>query len=322
MATVTNKNEDPMLRPAGCFAKMEPIVGTSSVSAMRAPLAEVDIDGALVEALLCQQHPDLSDRPLKAVGNGWDNAIFRLGQDLAVRLPRRALSVPLVEHEQRWLPVMAKELPLPIPVPVRLGLPGCGYPWPWTIVPWFPGSTADGAPPESLVEIASQLGLFLASLHRPAANDAPVNPYRGVPLANRDERLRMDLEELGDAVDRAKVLAAWNHLRRTPVWSGPPLWLHGDVHPLNLLVRNGRLSAVIDFGDLCAGDPATDLAVGWMLFPDAIRPTFRAAVDVDADTWQRGRAWALALGVAWAKGSERLAPIGWRALTSALRESS
>ena len=286
---------------------------------MGEPAAEFDVDRALVAELLATQHPDLADLPLRPVGSGWDNAIFRLGSELSVRLPRRSLSVPLVLHEQRWLPEIAPRLPLPIPVPVRQGVAGGGYPWPWSITPWFAGTTAGTVARESLV--ARQLGEFVKSLHFPAPRGAPRNPYRGVPLAARDQRTRLGIDHLDESVDRESLLRAWNDALRIPEWRRPDVWVHGDLHPLNLVMQGDRLSAVIDFGDVCAGDPATDLAVGWMLFDQPARSTFKESAGVDADTWSRGRGWAIALGIAWQGGGEHLTQIGSRALSAVLEDS-
>ncbi|HEX2421422.1 MAG TPA: aminoglycoside phosphotransferase family protein [Acidimicrobiia bacterium] len=285
---------------------------------MPEPAAEVHIDEVLVANLLREQHPDLAGLPIQPVGSGWDNAIFRLGPDLSVRLPRRALSVPLVLHEQRWLPVLAPGLSLPVPVPIRTGVPGSGYPWPWSVTAWFPGTTAENLAAEDLGTVAGQLGTFVRSLHRPAPVDAPLNPYRGVPLALRDQRTCSGVSALEGSHEA--LLRAWSDALETPGWDGPPTWLHGDLHPLNLVVNHGRLSAVIDFGDVCAGDPATDLAVGWMLFPRSVRSLFQQAVGVDPDTWRRGRGWAITLGVAWLAGGEGLSMIGRRALSAVLED--
>jgi len=261
------------------------------------PAAEIDVDEPLVRALLADQHPDLADRAIAPIGFGWDNAIFRLGEDLIVRLPRREMAVPLVEHEQRWLPELAPRLPLPVPAPVRIGRPGAGFPWPWSICPWFEGTSALASPPVDLVATAKALGAFQAALHQPAPPDAPSNPYRGIPLADRHEITVGSIERL-DHVDRVLVRERWDRFVKTPRWAGPPVWVHGDPHPGNLVVHDGRLTAVLDFGDLCAGDPASDLAVAWMLFPPEVRPTFRAAAgDVDDDTWRRAHGWALAFGL-------------------------
>jgi aminoglycoside phosphotransferase (APT) family kinase protein len=269
------------------------------------PAAEIEIDAALVRALLAEQHPDLADLELSPLGFGWDNALFRLGDELVVRLPRRALSVPLVEYEQRWLPDLAEGLPLPIAAPVRVGRPGSGYPWPWGICPWFPGESALVTPPADLGEAAETLGHFLAAFHRPAPIDAPANPYRGVPLIERNERVLSSLDELGSTVDGPRLRSLWDSLLPTPPWTGAPLWLHGDTHPGNLIVHEGRLSAVVDFGDLTSGDPASDLSVAWMLLPAEQRGTFRAAVgaSADDDLWTRARAWALAMGLVFSATS-------------------
>jgi aminoglycoside phosphotransferase (APT) family kinase protein len=159
------------------------------------------------------------------------------------------------------------------------------------------------APFGSPAVAATALGEFLLALHLPAPPAAPENPFRGVPLADRDERLRRQLAQMADALDGPAVLTAWDELVATPVWSGAPVWLHGDLRPGNLLVDHGRLSAVIDFGDITAGDPATDLSIAWMLFDGSARRELRATVGADEDLWQRARGWALALGVAYVASS-------------------
>lgn len=285
---------------------------------MGEPRAEVDIDHDLVRSLLSEQHPDLAGLPLIEVGSGWDNAIFRLGSDLCVRLPRRAASVPLISHEQRWLSEIAPRLTLPIPTPVRIGTPGNRYPWPWSVTPWFTGSTAETLGPEEKPAAARQLGEFLVELHQPAPPDAPSNPFRGVPLIDRNERMQERLIALDDSVDSKSVGVTWEALISTPPWFAQPVWLHGDLHPMNIVMNDGRVVAVIDFGDLCAGDPATDLAVAWMLFDKPSREEFRRAAQVDADTWLRARAWALTLGVFWTTGGPRLKTIGRRTLNAAV----
>lgn len=291
------------------------------------PRAEVDVDDDLVARLLVEQHPDLAGLPLALAANGWDNAVYHLGDDLAVRLPRRELAAELVRHEQRWLPELAPNLPLPVPVPVRTGRPSAGYPWHWSVVPWFAGTSAIEAPPADPMAAAEMLGRFVAALHRPAPPDAPANPYRGVPLADRDDGVRQRVDALHDLVDGAAVLACWDELVTTPRWRGPALWLHGDLHPANLVVVDGGLAAVIDFGDLTAGDPACDLAVAWLAFGPEARPAFRAAAGaertVDDDTWQRARAWALALALAYLANSAdnpAFHALGHRALAAALAD--
>ncbi len=254
----------------------------------------------LAAALVGHQHPDLAG-PVRLVASGWDNAVFRLGEQLCVRLPRRQLGADLVAHELRWLPELAPRLPLAVPTPVRAGAPALGYPWAWTICRWIPGDTALQRRPADAWAAADALGRFLAGLHRPAPADAPANPYRGVPLADRagtfDERLGQLPSDL--ALDVALVRRVWDGALAVEQWAGPPIWLHGDLHPGNLVVGDGRLVGVIDFGDLTAGDPATDLAVAWMLLPPEARPWFReAAGGADDATWARARGWALNLAVA------------------------
>jgi aminoglycoside phosphotransferase (APT) family kinase protein len=236
------------------------------------------------------------------------------------------LAAALVEHEQRWLPFLAPTLPLPIPVPVRAGRPGAGYPWAWSVCPWLPGTVAASASLADPDQAAVDLARFVAALHRPAPRDAPANPYRGIPLEHRTERLLETVDALRDAIDGASILSFWAATKSIPAWSGPALWLHGDLHPANILVDNGRISAVIDFGDLTAGDPATDLAVAWMLFDPVVRSTFRDAVGgVDDATWARARAWAVALGVAYIANSANNATftnLGRRVVDAALSDST
>jgi len=268
------------------------------------PPAEIAIDASLVRALLEEQHPDLVHLPLVDSGEGWDNCLFRLGGDLCVRLPRRAASAGLIAHEQTCLPNLAARLPLPIPVPLRIGRPSGLFPWPWSVTPWFQGQTALLTPPQDPQATAVALGEFLRALHQPAPADAPQNPWRGVPLAARAATLEETLQQLDGLVDRGKALDVWQRALSAQPWHGPPVWIHGDLHPGNLLVIDGRLSAVIDFGDLAAGDPAVDLSIAWMLLPPSARPAFRAFVrdqgsPVNEDQWMRARGWALALGLAF-----------------------
>ncbi len=291
------------------------------------PVAEVDVSADLVRALLAAQQPDLAHLPVRVLANGWDNLLCRLGEDLMVRLPRRAQAARLVEHEQRWLPVLAPRLPLPVPAPVRTGEPGAGYPWHWSIVPFLPGRPAAAEPPADGAAAAIALAGFLGALHTPAAPDAPVNPYRGVPLAVRGELFSEAVSRLDGAIDAAAVTRAWAAALAAPAWDGPPVWLHGDLHPANILVDDGQISAVIDFGDITAGDPAADLGVAWMILPANAHSAFRAAYgaasphDVSGDLWTRARGWALALALvflAHSADNPMMAGIGARTLAAVL----
>ncbi|MCW2603906.1 MAG: putative phosphotransferase [Pseudonocardiales bacterium] len=279
------------------------------------------IDPQLVQALLTEQHRDLARLPISEFADGWDNRIFRLGAELTVRMPRRVEGAQLMANEQRWMPGLIAGIsdgpdPLATSAPIRLGEPGCGYPWHWTVGPWLPGQNAAVAPIADPHDAARRLGAFLGAFHRPAPPEAPHNPYRGGPLASRDAFLELHLavsvdqgRSLGDGVTPQAIVRRWAHLSGAAAWDGPPLWLHGDPHPLNLLVHEGRLSAIIDFGDLTLGDPATDLLVAWQLLPAAARATFREAAsagdyEVDDAMWTRGEGWALAHCVAVIAGAE------------------
>jgi aminoglycoside phosphotransferase (APT) family kinase protein len=297
------------------------------------PAAEVDVSPELVRRLLAAQHPDLAHLPIEVTANGWDNVMCRVGGELMARMPRREVAARILLHEQRWLPVLAPRLPLPIPAPVRFGQPGSGYPWPWSIVPFLPGRVAAISPPADLKEAAVTLGRFLAALHTPAPPDAPVNAFRGIPLADRSDSFAQNLRVVGEHIDRAAVMHVWEAALAAPVWDGPPVWLLGDLYPANILVHRGRLSGVIDFGDITSGDPATDLSVGWALLPakhhDAFRNAYASTVSeglaghdaAGAGGWARARGWALALGLmylAFSADNPLLAGIGQRNLAAVL----
>lgn len=266
------------------------------------PAAEVAIDEDLAAALVADQFPDLAGLSVRPAGEGWDNALFRLGDDLAVRMPRRAVAVELMRNEARWLPALAPLVPLPVPDPVAVGGPGRGYPWPWSLVRWIPGSSALAAPVDT-GRAADDLGAFVASLRVPAPPDAPTNPWRGVPLATRDDLTDAALRALPPEIEREPIEAAWADARDARRWVGPPTWVHGDLHPGNVVVDGGEVVGVIDFGDVCAGDPATDLGIAWMLFDPTDRERFRRAADADESTWRRGRGWAVAIGLALVTGA-------------------
>jgi aminoglycoside phosphotransferase (APT) family kinase protein len=268
-----------------------------------APPADLHVDEALVGWLMAAQHPDLAG-PVRLVANGWDNAMFRLGERHVVRLPRRSVAAGLVLHEQRWLPELARLVPVQVPAPVRVGRPApeLGYDFPWSILPWFDGVCAADVEPAARANAAPALAGFVAALGVPAPTDAPANSYRGVPLAARDDSVRERLAR-GRLPEPERLQGLWERALATPAWDGPPVWLHGDLHPANLVLgASGDLEAVVDFGDLCAGDPACDLATAWLTFDAPARAVFRREVErrhpVDDSTWERARGWALVLGSA------------------------
>ena len=261
------------------------------------PPAEVAIGADLVRALLREQHSDLAALPLEAIDAGFDNAIYRLGDRLAVRLPRRSIAAALIEREQAWLPGLAARLPLPVPAPVRVGAPGAGYPWRWSVVPWLAGEAADLAPPAA--SQAPVLGRFLARLHGPAPADAPRNPFRGVALAQRADAVaeRMARLERGTSAITDAIRAHWQAALAAPI-DVEATWIHGDLHARNVLVEAGTIAAIVDWGDMAAGDRATDLAALWMLFEDAHdRAAARAACGgVSEASWVRAKGWAILFG--------------------------
>lgn len=280
------------------------------------PDAEVDIDVALVERLLAAQHPDLAGRSVRPFANGWDNAMFRLGEDLLVRLPRRALAAPLVEHEARCLPLLAPGLPIPVPTPVRHGEPGEGYPWRWNVLPWLEGEPADRAPIPAAA--GDRFADFLEALHRPAPDEAPENAFRGVPLADRAAAFALRFERLRHEADvmTPVIEAAWRRGLEAPR-ATTRLWLHGDLHPRNVLVRDARISGVIDWGDVTAGDTASDLACIWMLFDDrGTRARLVERLAEDEGLFARARAWAVGFAAMFLdtglRGDPRQAEIGRR----------
>jgi aminoglycoside phosphotransferase (APT) family kinase protein len=258
---------------------------------------ELEIDAALVGRLLNGQFPRWADLSLERVPSaGTDNALFRLGDDLVVRLPRIGWAVDQVSLEHEWLPRLAPHLPLAIPAPLAQGAPAEGYPWPWSVQRWLPGvNPVVGGLSDPLL-LAADLAHFITALH---AIDPAGGPHasRGVPLRQRDAPTRKAINELDGMIDTAAALAAWEAALRVPAYAGPPLWIHADLSPGNLLTVQGRLSAVIDFGCLGVGDPAVDLIVAWNLLPPIAREVFREALRVDDATWARGQGWALSIAL-------------------------
>ena len=263
---------------------------------MGTPAAEVHITANLIERLIAEQYPLLSDQPIELVASGWDNVTARVGKSHAVRLPRRELAVTLLLNEQRWLGAIAGRLDVAVPVPVFHGRPGSEYHWPWSVVPWMRGATAEVTPLDG--SAAVPFGRFLAALGIEAPDDAPANRFRGTPLADHDEGVQRRWTELRDQDEQlasmsGQALSIWDSGMAADQPSDIR-WLHGDLHPRNVLSSSGSLAGVIDWGDLTSGDVATDLASVWMQFaPEQHDAVWSAYGSVDAATRRRSRAWAI-----------------------------
>ncbi len=255
------------------------------------------IDSALVQRLVAEQFPQWAGLPVTPVElDGWDNRTYRLGDDMSVRLPSHSMYAPAVDKEDRWLPVLAPQLPVPIPVPLATGRPGRGYPFNWSIRRWMDGSPATPEQIESMSDFAAALAEFILALQAVDPSGGPVagahSFYRGAPPAHYDDETRRAVAALRGRIDGARALAVWDSAVAAP-WDGPPRWFHGDIAQGNLLVRAGRLAGVIDFGTCGVGDPACDLVIAWTFLSDSSRSVFRRIVDQDDDTWARARGWAL-----------------------------
>jgi aminoglycoside phosphotransferase (APT) family kinase protein len=255
------------------------------------------IDADLVRRLVAAQFPQWAALPVAPVElDGWDNRTFRLGAELSARLPSGDRYALQVDKEQAWLPRLAPHLPLAIPQPVARGEPGEGYPFPWSVYRWLDGEPAACVAAFDQLALASALASFLAALQRaPAAGGpepGPHNFFRGGPLSTYAEETDRAVALLGDAVDANAVRRVFDDALSAS-WDGEAVWVHGDVAAGNLLLRDGRLAAVIDFGSSAVGDPACDVVIAWTLFSGAARDVFRSGLAVDAATWSRGRGWAL-----------------------------
>ncbi len=270
----------------------------------------------LVRQLLKSQLPALAHLSLTHVASGWDNVMFRLGDEYVIRLPRRAAAAPLLLKEQLWLPLLQPHLSLPIPAPIFKCLPDADYPWPWSVLPWLEGEAADVSPPHR--DQGTALAQFFHTLHMPAPHDAPHNAVRGVPLRTRETVARERITRLREKTSLVTPLI--EHLLYEAIAAPidmPPTWIHGDLHARNVLVNaQGTICGVIDWGDMCAGDRATDLAAIWMLLPDAHarEDAIRVCTEVTPHTWTRARGWAVLFGVllldAGLINDSRLAAIG------------
>lgn len=263
---------------------------------IKTPDAEVNITLQLIRKLLQSQHPDLADLPLEILDTGWDNSMFKLGSKFTIRLPRRQKALPLLQIEQKWLPIIAKELLIPTPIPIRIGKPEFDYPWNWSILPWLEGQTADIEAPAS--HQAIPLIKFLQGLHLAAPPNAPKNAGRGVPIQYRatDVELRLQRLQQKTPLITNAIQKVWKDALKADK-ARSHYWIHGDLHPRNVLVKDKSISAIIDWGDLTSGDVATDLACIWMLFEEK-RARLEAVMAYTASPslLARAKGWAVFFG--------------------------
>lgn len=258
-------------------------------------------DITTASTLIAAQFPHWADLPLTPVASaGTDNALFRLGADLMLRLPKAEWAPPLIAREAEILPRLANRLPLAIPELVAIGTPSAAFPHPWSILRWIEGESA-GAAALDTVESATTLARFVRTLQNiepaPGLAAGPANNFRGTPLTTRDKQARAAIAALGHEIDAPAATRLWGEALATPLHEGPGVWVHGDIHPGNVLTRLGRLAAVIDWGCAGIGDPAVDLMPAWSIFSGAARAAFRKAIDADAPTWTRARGWTLSVSV-------------------------
>lgn len=267
------------------------------MGAVRMHEDELEIDVSLVERLIAGRFPRWAGLPVwRLESSGTENAMFRLGTDKVVRLPRHPRAVEAIAHELHCLPRLGPALPVGAPEPLGRGEPGDGFPWPWSVYRWLDGRNPVPGRLEEPALLAEDLAGWVTALRRIDASEGPLG-YRGVPLADRDPFMREALADLAGRVDTAAVTKVWEAALRAPEHTGPPVWAHGDLMAGNLLVAGGRLSAVIDFGTVGVGDPAVDLIGAWCLLPAAARGVFREAVGAGEAEWARARGWALSIAV-------------------------
>jgi len=254
---------------------------------------EIATDVQLVRQLLRSQFPQWAELPVARVSSaGTDNAMYRLGEALAVRLPRIHWAMDNVAKEQQWLPLLAPQLPLAVPVPVAVGRPEKTFPYPWSVVHWLPGEMATLAKLDDPVQAARDLAAFVLALQKVDPAQGPRH-NRGGPVRLADPVIRKNITELQGEVDPAAFIAAWEKVLAVDDYQGPPVWFHGDLSYLNLLAAAGQLTAVIDWGTCGVGDPAIESIIAWSLFPPEARQAYREALEVDDATWERGKGWVL-----------------------------
>ncbi len=267
----------------------------------------------MVRRLIAAQFPQWSHLDVVPVElDGWDNRTYRLGERMSVRLPTAEGYVPAIAKENRWLPVLAPQLPLPIPQILGSGRPGEGYGFPWSIRRWLDGEPAQPSRIADLPRFAVDLARFLNVLHRVPVQGGPAagahSWYRGASLLHYDEETRRCLAQAGDLAGPS-ALAVWQQAISAP-WAGPAAWFHGDVAAGNLLVKDGELAAVIDLGTCGVGDPACDLVIAWTLFSGTSRAIFRREMARDDGMWARARGWALWKALLTLAGDRETANLG------------
>ncbi|HEV2402630.1 MAG TPA: aminoglycoside phosphotransferase family protein [Candidatus Saccharimonadales bacterium] len=284
---------------------------------------EVTIDAVLVHTLLADQSPEWKDLPLQPIAPpGTDNVMFRLGDSLALRLPRTEPAAKNIEKECQWLPKLAPHLPLPIPAPVAQGKPSEVYPLPWEICQLLPGKNLSVSHLDDLQQAAKDIGGFITALQKVDTTNAPTCK-RGLPLSTRDAETRNAIAQLGGEIDTKQATAFWDHVLSLPQWESKPVWIHGDLHPGNLLVSNDHISAVIDWGSCGVGDPAVDCMFAWTVLDARSRHIFRNIVKPDEATWERGRGWAFTMGIVaypyYKVSNPTFAKVAKRAMDEAMR---
>jgi aminoglycoside phosphotransferase (APT) family kinase protein len=260
-------------------------------------MRKADITVDLVSRLVRTQFSQWAQLPIRPVEvDGWDNATFRLGDTMSVRLPSAEHYVEAVAKEHRWLPILAPQLPLPVPQPLAMGAPGSGFPWPWSVYRWIDGTPVTTETITDLPQFAADLADFLTALYKLDPADGPPpgthNFFRGGPLTVYDGEMREQLNALNGHIDTALAAEVWRNAL-TAAWHGSPVWFHGDAQPGNLLLDHGRLSAVLDFGGCGVGDPACDTTIAWTFLSGDSSRIFRERLPLDSATWVRGRGWAI-----------------------------
>ena len=261
---------------------------------------EADISISLVSDLLNEQFPQWSNLPIHLItASGTDNALFKLGDDFVVRLPRMEGAMAQISQDRTWLPKLASKLPVVIPEQMALGEPSAEYPFSWSVYRWIGGETADIDSLPQPEQTAGALASFIKSLRAIDPTNGPMEGYRGRPVHLRDQWTRESINELANLIDTQKAIRIWEETIEAADWDGPPTWFHGDLMPGNLLFEDDKLKAIIDWGVMGVGDPAIDLIVAWFLLPPPSRAIFREEMGVSEDEWLRGRGWALSIAAGY-----------------------